>query len=385
MVVRTSQLGPGYGCSPQCRPHRSADDSAHAALGGSGEFSIGALTARSLAPSSLHLGVKKRTRSEVLAYCRALGAQAPAVLVLKTNAKALMERDKDMATYILEWSEQTTITDLRDVPDDLLDRLPAFDHSKLLTEPSPPTARLDQTEAFTPPTQPDTSFKPQGTGDLFNPLQNVEQRSHRAEEALILSSKEVWGQAGGAAAPAEGELDGSRFPQLSSSIRRKQQLGKLRPEPLVMGLGCWNPEALGTVWGTTGSRHVPVDFNVPLVRNFNLDSWLNHFGDITDQQLVSHIRHGVCSGVQLDHLAMLAPPLLSLADGIESISKELARLVDAGYLRKHSKQPTWPWYTIPNGAVPKAGSDVWRRISDNGNPRAYVAHPWSTESAVHLI
>lgn len=70
---------------------------------------------------------------------------------------------------------------------------------------------------------------------------------------------------------------------------------------------------------------------------------------------------------------MLSPPLLSLADGIGSISKELARLVSAGYLRKHSSQPTWPWYTIPNGAVPKAGSDVYRRISDNGNPQSLLA------------
>jgi hypothetical protein len=37
---------------------------------------------------------------------------------------------------------------------------------------------------------------------------------------------------------------------------------------------------------------------------------------------------------------MVAPPLLSLADGMESISNELARLVDAGYLKKHSRQTT---------------------------------------------
>ena len=154
--------------------------------------------------------------------------------VLKNDAEALMEHDKDMATSILEWSEQTTITDLRDVPDDLLDRLPAFDHSKLLTEPFSFTARLDQTEAFTPPIQPDTRFKPQCTGDLSNPLQNVEQRSHQAEAARILFFKETWKQADEAAAPAEEELEGSRFPQLCSSIRRKQQLGKLRPEPLVI-------------------------------------------------------------------------------------------------------------------------------------------------------
>ena len=183
----------------------------------------------------------------------------------------------------------------------------------------------------------------------------------------------MWKQAGEAAAPAEEELAGSKFPQLSSSIRRRQLLGKLRPEPLVLGLECWNPDALGTVWDITGDKPVPVDFDVPLVRDFNLDSWLSHFSGIPDQHLVSHMKHGVCSGVQLDHLSMLAPPLLSLADGIESISNELARLVDTGYLKKHSRQPTWPWYTIPNGAVPKAGSDVRRRISDNGNPQSLLA------------
>lgn len=83
--------------------------------------------------------------------------------------------------------------------------------------------------------------------------------------------------------------------------------------------------------------------------------------------------HGVCSGTQLDHLSMLAPPLLSMADGIRSISKELARLVAAGYLRKHKSQPTWPWYTIPNDAVPKAGSDAYRCISDNRNPQLLLA------------
>ena len=70
---------------------------------------------------------------------------------------------------------------------------------------------------------------------------------------------------------------------------------------------------------------------------------------------------------------MLAPPLLSLADGIGSISEELARLVSAGYLRKCSSQPTWPLYTIPNGAVPKAGSEVYRRVSYNGNPQSLLA------------
>ena len=342
-------------------------------LDGSGIFSIGALNAKSLAPSSLHLGVKRRTRTEVLQYCRALETQVSTVL--KSDAAALEDQDKGLAAYIHEWSGQTTVTDLKDVPDDLLDRLPAFNHSKLITEPFSFTARLDKTKAFKPPKQPETSFKPRCTSDLYNPLQNVEQRSRNAESDLVTFYEEMWKQFDSAAdSDGRPKLVGSdRFPQLSDSIRRKQQLGKLRPEPLVMGLECWNPEALGTVWDIRGSKPVPVDFDKPLVRDFNLDAWLCHFSNIDDQQLVSHMKHGVCSGVQLDHLSMLAPPLLSLADGLESISSELARLVDSGYLRRHSKRPTWPWYTIPNGAVPKAGSDVWRRISDNGSPQSLLA------------
>ena len=75
--------------------------------------------------------------------------------------------------------------------------------------------------------QPDTSFKPQCTDDLFNPLQNVQQRSHQTEEVLALFFKEMRKQVDEAAAPAQEELKGSRFPQLSNNIRRKQQLGKL--------------------------------------------------------------------------------------------------------------------------------------------------------------
>ena len=93
------------------------------------------------------------------------------------------------------------------MPDDLPDRLTAFDHSKLLTEPFSFTARLDQTETFTPPRQPDTSFKPQCTGDLFNPLQDVEQRLHQAEETLVLFFQEMWKQAGETDTPANLYLD----------------------------------------------------------------------------------------------------------------------------------------------------------------------------------
>ena len=340
-------------------------------LDGTGRFSIGALTAKSLAPSSLQLSEKTQSRSEVLQYCRALEFQVSETLT--ADAEAMQPADADMAKYIEEWAAQTTVTDLKDIPKDLLDRMPVFNDLKLLTEAFSFTARLDRTEAFSPPKQSSSSFVPSCAGDLFNPLEAVEERRALAESNLVSFYKELWAQADAVAGPASDQETDLRFPVLVDRILRRQKLGKLRPEPLVMGLECWNPQALGTVWDLTGSSPVPVDFSAPLVRDFNLDAWLHNFKDIDDQQLVSHMTHGVCSGVQLDHLSMLSPPLLSLADGIGSISKELARLVSAGYLRKHSSQPTWPWYTIPNGAVPKAGSDVYRRISDNGNPQSLLA------------
>ena len=340
-------------------------------LDGTGIFSIGALTARSLAPSSLQLGSKKQSRSEILQYCRALETQVAAALT--ENAHHLREAgNDDMADYIEAWSAQTTVTDLKDVPNDLLDRMPVFNDSRLLTEAFSFTARLDKTAAFTPPKQPVTKFVPSSKSDLFNPLMDVEAR---AAAALVDFFKELWIQAESTdqfTSIADQDDPDDKFPMLVRRLQRRQRLGKLRPGPCLMGLDCWNPLALGTVWDITGDKPVPVDFNMPLVRDFHLEAWLHHFKDIDDQQLVSHMSHGVCSGVQLDHLSMLSAPLLSMVDGIKSISKELARLVAAGYLRKHSSQPTWPWYTIPNGAVPKAGSDIYRRISDNGDPHSLL-------------
>ena len=90
-------------------------------LDGPDEFSIGVLTVGLLAPASLHLRVKKRTRSEVLACCRALETKVSAVL--RSDAEDMMEHNKDTVTYNLEWSEQATIADLKDVPDDRMDSL----------------------------------------------------------------------------------------------------------------------------------------------------------------------------------------------------------------------------------------------------------------------
>lgn len=208
-------------------------------LDGTGVFSIGALTARSLAPSSLQLSTKTQSRSKVLQYCRALEFQVSESLI--ADADAMQPADADMAGYIEEWAAQTTVTDLKDIPDDLLDRMPVFNDVKLLTEAFSFTARLDRTEAFSPPKQSSSSFVPSCTGDLFNPLESVEERKAIAESKLVAFYKEMWAQADGLAGPASAQKADLRFPVLVDNILRRQRLGKLRPEPLVMGLECWTP------------------------------------------------------------------------------------------------------------------------------------------------
>ena len=70
-------------------------------LDGTGRFSIGALTAKSLAPSSLQLSEKTQSRSEVLQYCRALEFQVSETLT--ADAEAMQPADADMASqYVLQ-------------------------------------------------------------------------------------------------------------------------------------------------------------------------------------------------------------------------------------------------------------------------------------------
>ena len=79
-------------------------------------------------------------------YCRALEFQVSEALL--ADASAMQTTDADMAAYVEEWAAQTTVTDLKDVPDDLLYRVLVFNDRKLLAEAFSFTARLDRTETF---------------------------------------------------------------------------------------------------------------------------------------------------------------------------------------------------------------------------------------------
>lgn len=112
-----------------------------------------------------------------------------------------------------------------------------------------------------------------------------------------------------------------------------------------------------------------MDFSSTPAPSIRIDLWLEKFVACDDQQLVSHLRHGVCSQSHSDFTSMMAPPLLSMGDGIHSMEAEIDRLVGEGYLLETHTPATWPVFIVPNGAVPKKGSETWRRISDHGHPQ----------------
>ena len=314
-------------------------------LDGSGDYATGALLAKQLHPPEVSGGKCTMTRQEALQQCRSVETKAEEAL-RKSAAQAAEGGDQPLSTKLEEWAGQITTTDLKDVPNDLLTRMPAFDDPKLLFILFSFTAQLTKTDAFEPPMQPSTTLQPQCFDDLLEP----DTYGDLPDLELVEDSNSDF------------------YDDLWSGDFNAQQLAKRRPQTVCWGLERTTRLARGIIWDVSGSRPTPVDFSSTPQSKIRLDLWLDRFADCEDQQLVSHLKHGVCSMADQDFTAMIAPPLLSMAEGLHSIEQEIDRLVEQGYLREHSCCPTWPVLAVPNGAVPKKGSEVWRRISDHGHP-----------------
>jgi hypothetical protein len=193
-------------------------------------------------------------------------------------------------------------------------------------------------------------FQPQSKAELLEGGEQAWQQIERKESELVPFLQQMW------------DLSESTDSDL------EERLARLRPEPGLWGQEFMVPAVRGTGWDLTADPPVPLDFGVPVHTHLQLSSWFERFEHCDDQQLVSHLRQGVTSQSQLDGVTLLAPPLLSLVRGLKSISKELKRLVEQGYLKKYSQQPTWPSFTSPIGARAKGLTDVFRRITDRGFP-----------------
>ena len=130
-----------------------------------------------------------KTRAEFLQYCRALEAQLSASF--SRRAEQLAEESPDHAEYLLQWSERVTVTDLKEVPDELLQLMPAFPQDELLMAPFTHTTLLEKTECLSPLAQPHTGFRPQTHSDLYNLLEDVENRAE-AEDKMLDYFSQLW-------------------------------------------------------------------------------------------------------------------------------------------------------------------------------------------------
>ena len=307
-----------------------------------GEFAVGALTAKHLEPPRISNGVCTMTREQALQHCRAI--ERGVHEALQRESEALEETDKGLADYLQEWSQQVTMTDLRDVPDSLLTQIPEFKDHVMITELFSHTAVIPMTEAVKLPVNMEPKWRPESTQELLKSASTLAERD--------LAEKEI--------------VD--FFQLLYAGKMTEQELAKVRPEPRAWGPECMAEGTEHTVWDITGDKPVPVDFTRKATNHLRLGSWHQRFKDCDDQQLVSHLDHGVTTPTQLDLVTLLAAPLLSLMHGIRSVSKELKRMTEAGYYKKFSKQPTWPCFTTPIGARAKKGSEIFRKITDRGFP-----------------
>ena len=84
------------------------------------------------------------------------------------------------------------------------------------------------------------------------------------------------------------------------------------------------------------------------------------------------VMKGVCTMNNMCYQTTTASPLISLSDGVDSITSEIARLVSLGYLLEYDTQPFEPILCNPHGSVVKSDNKTYRRISDNGFPQGIM-------------
>ena len=205
-------------------------------LDATGRYKVGALAAKRLDPPTVCNGVCTWTRTQALAHCRAVEARVAA----GRGAAAAEEeqQDTDLSDYLKEWMQQVTITDLKDVPDELLQQMPVFDDPVLLRQKFSHTTALPMTDAVRPPANTEPSFAPESEADLFKADSSVLAERDEAEAELVEFFKLLW----------NGDLD-------------DKQPAQARPEPRCLGNEHMAEGAQWTVWDLTGDKPVPVDFS----------------------------------------------------------------------------------------------------------------------------
>lgn len=175
---------------------------------------------------------------------------------------------------------------------------------------------------------------------------------------------------------------------------RRQGVAAQRPPPLALGADAFQPRARGRIWDLRDCRAdgtgapVLLDTVTPPIRShLHIDYLERLFVDVADRELVSMLRHGVCTHAELAPQIVIMPNLLSLYDGdsgIDEAARAARELSAFGWWQQHEFIPFAPWRCAPRGAVPRKDGGVARGIVDQGAPRTELFTRPSSEPVESL-
>ena len=114
------------------------------------------------------------------------------------------------------------------------------------------------------------------------------------------------------------------------------------------------PEARGIVWDLRRASDgiiEPWDFTAPITSDLNLDFLEVLLSTCPDQELRSHLRHGVDFKADLPLQTVLMPHLNSIAENVDLCEREIDRLRGKGWSTAFSMLPALPCRLLPCGSV----------------------------------
>ena len=142
-----------------------------------------------------------------------------------------------------------------------------------------------------------------------------------------------------------------------------------RPKACAYSPTCLLPRYRGCVWDLRDpTRVVPLDYAREQPTHLNLDFYRVEMEGHPDQELLSHMIHGVRFLADLEHQFVIMPHLLSLGKAFPSVQKELRRLRGLKWVEFYCSPPFWPMRASPQGCTPRKYEDRWRRTSDASAP-----------------
>ena len=247
------------------------------------------------------------------------------------------------------WAEQIRPPPMQDIPIGLLDNLPTFQAKSLRSLPFSPI-RPPSAIPWVPkaPKQP-----PAPAGVCFR----------RAADLMP---------------PAEWRRVTRWLRQMGEDLVCIRDFGpacvRNRPGTFVMSRHALYPAARQHIWDFRKSPAecaTPLDFDAPLDRSLNADFFKRRLANYPNQRILGFIVDGMRPLADVERQTVLAPHLLALANGYESVVKEMKRMAspELGWYTYHADFPFFPMYSLAQSAVPRALEQRWRRCEEGGAPR----------------